>query len=73
MNATEYHEAVEMSLMRKLMRYGPAQYKEDWESLVALAQIQAVNGEQEHLERLMNGCMKRILAYQANTGEVPFE
>ena len=69
MPAREYHEAVELSQIRRYMRYGPEQFKEDWETAVALAQIMAIHGNKKHLERLLKDCFKRITAYSANEPE----
>ena len=63
LDAGDYHRAVEMSQMRRLMRYGPEEFKEDWETAVALAQLMTVHdslpGQRDQLEY----CFNRMLVY----------
>ena len=62
----EHYRSVSVSHMRQFMRYGPKNYKEDWDSAVSLAQMMAVNGESEHLKLLLDRCFMRIEAYLEN-------
>ena len=74
MNASAYHEAVAISLLRKAMAYDQKAFEEDWNVMLALAMIQAVEGEKEHMQRLMAHSWRNILAYQANNPDaLPFE
>jgi hypothetical protein len=62
----------EEHVTRKLMAYGPKQYREDWDSAVAVAQMMAVEGPKRHLERILDSCFVRIRAYHENTDTLPF-
>jgi hypothetical protein len=73
-NASEYHRAVEMSKMRQLMAYRFEDFKKDWEVCIAIAQIMSVQGESEHMQRLLNHYFTRIHCYLANNPEArPWE
>jgi hypothetical protein len=48
------------------MRYGPTQFKEDWDTVLALSQLMAVHGPFPYQESQAEDCMNRILAYLAN-------
>jgi len=72
MRDEEYYRSVELSLMRRHMKYRQEQYEEDWKSCIAIAQIMAVQGESNHMQRILDGCFKRILAYESNTHDVPW-
>ena len=67
----EYHQIVEMSKMRKLMRYGQADFEEDWNLAIALTAYLA-NG-QSHFQNMFDSCMMRVNAYVANNPDArPF-
>jgi hypothetical protein len=59
-------EAVEIGRLRKLMRYGQADFEEDWNVALALAVLMATGRNAEKLEPMLNICMNRILAYLGN-------
>ena len=67
----ESYRQTEVALMKRHMRYGRKEYIEDWNALVALAQMQAIE-EKPHLQRLMQIYGMRIEAFHSVTGEVPF-
>jgi hypothetical protein len=68
MDVTEYHKSVEVSKMRRLMRYGQAEFEEDWNLSIALARLMAM-GDKPHFEAMLDSCFQRILAYNANEPE----
>lgn len=69
----EYRRSVELSQMKRLMKYGEAQYREDWELSIALAQLLGMD-HTDRLEVMLDSCMKRIIAYKANNPKArPFE
>lgn len=62
-----------ISKIRQYMRYGPAQYREDWEQSIALAMLMS-DGTREHLQPVLNDCFDRMEAYQLNNPYVlPWE
>lgn len=67
----EYTSAVEVSKMKRLMQYDHAAQIEDWNTLVACAQLQ-IDEDKPHLAAVMDSCMDRILAWQSATGDVPW-
>ena len=74
-NVVEYHSAVEICQMRKLMRYNQAAYEEDWDVALALAIICADKNlcEPDPRLRMLERCMSRILAYISNNPDArPF-
>jgi hypothetical protein len=64
MNIRDYKRAVEVSKMRQLMKYGQAQFEEDWKVAQALALL--IAGGSENLEPMLDECFQRILAFMAN-------
>ena len=58
--------------MKQLLRYGPEQYKEDWDTAIACAQLLSEPGH-ESLEVVLESCMMRVNAYAQVTGELPWE
>lgn len=72
MNVADYYRAREIRLMRQAMKYRYADYLEDWELAVAIAQMMAEKGEQEHLKRMLEGCFNRMYAYQPLANQNPF-
>lgn len=65
----EYRRSVKIARTRQLMKYGAEQFKEDWNTVIALAQMMAVQGELDHLRTIMEGCFMRIYAWLANNPE----
>jgi hypothetical protein len=71
-NAALHHRAVEISHMRQLMKYGQAQYEEDWKLSLALSVLLAM-GSTERLEMMLERCFNRMIAYLENNPEArPF-
>lgn len=69
----EYRRAVEMSQMRKLMRYGKKEFEEDWQVAVALAVLMALRDD-ARFSLMLENCFNRMLAYRQNNPDVlPFE
>ena len=74
-NVEEYHRAVEICHMRKLMRYDQAAYEDDWNTAIALAILCADKDVREPDPRLrmLDRCFQRILAYISNNPDArPF-
>jgi hypothetical protein len=72
-DVADHYRSVELSHMRKLMKYGEAQYREDWDLCIALAQLLGL-GHSDRLEIMLDSCFKRIEAYHANNPDArPFE
>lgn len=73
---SEHYRSVEVSKIRKYMRYGDREFAEDWESAIAVAKLMARKGEHErvdHLQIILDSCFQRIEAYLANNpDERPF-
>lgn len=63
-NAVEYHRAVEICHMRRLMRYDQEAFEEDWKLAQALALLMALG--KMHFEPMLDSCFQRILAYTSN-------
>lgn len=61
----QHYKAVEVSKMRQLMQYDQSDYESDWNVMIALAVLQT-DGEKDHLQRMMDSCWQRILAYLSN-------
>jgi hypothetical protein len=59
--------------MKQMLRYGPKEYKEDWETAVACAQIMGAELGHECLERVLDACMMRVNAYLEVTGDLPWK
>ena len=56
------------------MRYGPNQFREDWETVIALSQLMAIHGPFECQQYQMEDAMNRVLAYLANNPDsLPWE
>jgi hypothetical protein len=79
-NIVDYHRSVQISKMRLMMKYGAKQFKEDWDSAIALAQIMGCDGEGSnvhgipHRQLLMEQCFERMEAYLGNNPEAkPWE
>ncbi len=71
-NIVEHHRAVEISKMRKLMKYDQAQFERDWSECLACAVLLA-SGAHHSLERIIESNFQRILAYMANNPDArPF-
>ena len=71
-DVVEYHRAVDICHMRKLMRYDQAAYEDDWNTAIALAQLMAT-GSKPYFERTLERCMSRIFAYISNNPDArPF-
>jgi hypothetical protein len=67
-NIREFYTAIEISKMRKLMKYNHERYTEDWNTAIAVSILMATGGH-DRFEMVLEGCMNRILAYQANNPE----
>ena len=82
----------ETQRMKQMLRYGPKEYKADWETAIALVQLisyyadptpeqeftpegelRLMRGENPHLERLLDACMMRVIAYSEVTGDLPWK
>ena len=73
MRTFNYVQAVAVSKARQLMRYGPQQFKEDWDTAIALAQLMAIHGPLEGQKDQLESCFTRIYAYLANNPDArPF-
>lgn len=73
-NTRAYTRSVELSHMRKLMKYDAAKFKQDWELCVALAALAAQKPNNEHLLGMMDAAFMRIQAYRGNNPHaLPFE
>jgi hypothetical protein len=74
LNVREYYRAVEISHMKRLMRYDQAKFEEDWNVALALAKIMSqpyVNPDT--YQRMLEGCFQRMLAYmEINPDAKPF-
>jgi hypothetical protein len=75
-----YRRSVAISKMRLMMKYGEQQFKDDCETVLALAQIMAIDGEGSnvhgipHRQLLMMQCFERIEAYMLNNSDArPWE
>ena len=56
------------------MRYGPQQFKEDWDTAIAISQLMGVHEPYPDQEWMLESCMNRVLAYlQNNPEERPWE
>jgi hypothetical protein len=74
-NVVEYHRAVEIRHMRRLMLYGQEAFEEDWNVALALAIICAEKDvrEPDPRHRMLDSCFQRILAYISNNPDArPF-
>lgn len=70
----EHYRSVEISKLREAMRYGPKQYKEDWDTAIALAKLMGLHGPLEGQEAQLESIFNRILSYQANNPDaLPWE
>ena len=68
----EHYRSVAIAHMKQAMRYGPENYKEDWNQAIAISQLMAVSYS-ESLELLLDRAMMRIEAYLLNNpDERPF-
>jgi hypothetical protein len=74
LDVREYHRAVEISQMKRLMRYDQAKFEEDWNVANALAVIMTqpmVNPDT--YQRMLEGCFQRMFAYmEINPDAKPF-
>ncbi len=72
-NAGEHYRSVAVAHMKQAMRYGPENFKEDWNQAIAISQLMAVSYS-ESLELLLDRAMMRIEAYLLNNPEArPWE
>ena len=72
-DVVDYHRAVEVSKMKRLMAYRQADYEKDWELAIACSILMAT-GNPKNLEGILDGCMQRILAFRENNREmIPFK
>jgi hypothetical protein len=65
----EYRREVRIDRTRELMKYGSEQFKEDWSTAIALAQLMALHGPLGCQESQLESCMMRINAYVQNNPE----
>jgi hypothetical protein len=73
MDPSEYYRSVEVSKIRKYMKYGPGQFAEDWQTAIAVAKLMGVRGELPHLKIILDGCFVRLESYLLNNpSERPF-
>ena len=71
-DAAAHHRSVEISHMRQFMKYGHAQYEEDWKLSLALSVLLAM-GSTERLEMMLDRCFMRMEAYLKNNPDTrPF-
>jgi hypothetical protein len=67
------HRSVEISKMRRLMKYGLSEYREDWQVSIALAILMG-DGTRNHFQLMLDSCFQRMQAFEANNpGVLPFE
>ena len=67
-----HYRSVELSHMRQLMKYGQAQYEQDWRLSIALA-ILLATGSTSALEPMLDRCFMRMEAYLKNNPDArPF-
>jgi hypothetical protein len=72
-DSQEHYRSVAVSQMKQYMRYGPENYKEDWNQAIAISQLMALNPT-ESLELLLDRAMMRIEAYLQNNPDArPWE
>lgn len=76
MNETERKDLArltKMSPMARMMRYSEADYRDDWNMVIALAQLMSYE-ETDARRRIFEAAWERIHAYQANNpSALPFE
>lgn len=60
----------ELLKLQQAMRYGPKEFKADWDTVIACAQMIGMRDQpQPHLETIVDSCFLRIEAYLGNHPE----
>ena len=73
MKYTDRQRDILIARAKQAIRYGPQQYREDWETALALAQLMAIHGPIGKQEQQLESCFIRINAYSQMTGDLPFD